>query len=289
MIKLLDYGAGNVRSVKNGIRKLGFAIEEVKTPEEIYSCEKLIFPGVGNFGVVMHRLRELGYAEPLIQRIQANKPLLGICVALQTFFEWSEEAPDVPGLGVISGTVRRFDDSLLSVPQIGWNGLKPQKNSALLREYRDEKMYFVHSFYGELSAANNSWVLATTDYGVEFISAVARGNVTAVQFHPEKSGPTGLAMLGNFLKHSEEMQLGKTPGSSSVGETKLAKRVIACLDVRSNDAGDLVVTKGDQYDVREQGEVRNLGMPVDLAKRYYEEQLDQMEDIDLTGLVPPGR
>ena len=283
MIKLLDYGAGNVRSVKNGIRKLGFAIEEVKTPEEIYSCEKLIFPGVGNFGVVMHRLRELGYAEPLIQRIQANKPLLGICVALQTFFEWSEEAPDVPGLGVISGTVRRFDDSLLSVPQIGWNSIKPKKKSHLLGEYQDEKMYFVHSFYGELSAANNSWVLATTDYGVEFISAVARGNVTAVQFHPEKSGPTGLAMLGNFLKNSEEMQLGKTPDSSSVGETKLAKRVIACLDVRSNDAGDLVVTKGDQYDVREQGEVRNLGMPVDLAKRYYEEGADEITFLNITG------
>lgn len=283
MIKLLDYGAGNVRSVKNGIRKLGFAIEEIKRPEEIVECDKLIFPGVGNFGVVMHRLRELGYAEPLIQRILDDKPLLGICVALQTLFEWSEEAIDIPGLGVIPGTIKRFDDSNFSVPQIGWNGLKAKKRSTILRDYHGEKMYFVHSYYGEISPENDSWVLTTTDYGIEFISAVEKGNITAVQFHPEKSGANGLAMLDNFLKNDQKISPQQTLLPESDGTTQLAKRVIACLDVRSNDEGDLVVTKGDQYDVREEGQVRNLGMPVDLAKRYYEEGADEITFLNITG------
>ncbi len=282
MIKLLDYGAGNVRSVKNGIRKLGYDIEEVQSPDEIISCEKLIFPGVGNFGVVMHRLRESGYAEALIKRIHENKPLLGICVALQTFFEESEEAPGVKGLGVISGKVRRFDDSLLSVPQIGWNNIKPHKESKLLHDYDGEKLYFVHSYYGEIVGSNKSWILATTDYGTEFISAVEKGNIAAVQFHPEKSGAKGLAMLHRFLLNSEKLSRGKT--AQRAGEkTNIAKRVIACLDVRSNDEGDLVVTKGDQYDVREEGEVRNLGMPVELAKRYYEEGADEITFLNITG------
>lgn len=282
MIKLLDYGAGNVRSVKNGIRKLGYDIEEVKNPDEIFSCEKLIFPGVGNFGVVMHRLRESRYAEPLINRIHANKPLLGICVALQTLFEGSEEAPGVQGLGVIPGKVRRFDDSLLSVPQIGWNNIKPHKESKLINEYDDKKLYFVHSYYGEIIDSNKSWILSTTDYGIEFISAVEKGNIAAVQFHPEKSGSAGLTMLHQFLLDTNEIAIRKiTPKAGK--KTNIAKRVIACLDVRSNDEGDLVVTKGDQYDVREKGEVRNLGMPVELAKRYYEEGADEITFLNITG------
>lgn len=283
MIKLLDYGAGNVRSVKNGIRKLGYDIEEIQNPDEILTCEKLIFPGVGNFGVVMHRLRESGYAEPLIQRIREDKPLLGICVALQTFFEGSEEAPNVQGLGVIPGIVRRFDDSSLSVPQIGWNNIKPQKDSQLLVNYYDEKLYFVHSFYGELTDSNRSWVMATTDYGVEFISAVEKGNVAAVQFHPEKSGAPGMAMLHRFLQPAEEYSGDSKIVQAAGKKTNIAKRVIACLDVRSNDEGDLVVTKGDQYDVREKGAVRNLGLPVELAKRYYEEGADEITFLNITG------
>ncbi len=283
MIKLLDYGAGNVRSVKNAIRKLGFEIDEIHNPDEILTAEKLIFPGVGNFGVVMQRLREAGYVEPLIQRIKEDKPLLGICVALQTFFQGSEEAPNVPGLGIIPGMVRRFDDSHQAVPQIGWNNLSICKPSSLVSEYEDQKLYFVHSFYGEILDTNRSWILATSDYGVKFISAVQRGNIAAFQFHPEKSGAAGLAMLQNFLEDTNS----ETERTASINihpkNTKIAKRVIACLDVRSNDAGDLVVTKGDQYDVREQGEVRNMGMPVELAKRYYEEGADEITFLNITG------
>lgn len=282
MIHLLDYGAGNVRSVKNAIRMLGYEVAEIRRPEEIVRADRLVFPGVGNFGVVMERLTNAGYVEPLVRRIAENQPLLGICVALQTFFEGSEEAPGVAGLGVIPGMVRKFDDSVLSVPQIGWNNIITQKDSSIFHGYDGQKLYFVHSFYAEVLPQNAHWILSTTNYGVEFVSSVQRGNITALQFHPEKSGATGLQLLGNFLdKKSGALRV---PASRSIqGPTSLAKRVIACLDVRSNDAGDLVVTKGDQYDVREKGEVRNLGLPVELAKRYYEEGADEITFLNITG------
>ena len=136
MITLLDYGAGNVRSVRNAIRKLGFEVRDVERPEDILSADKLIFPGVGNFGVVMERLRQKGYVEPLRQRIKENKPLLGICVALQALFEGSEEAPGVAGLGIISGQIKRFSTPHLSGPQIGLNGLKIHKNSGIFSGYK---------------------------------------------------------------------------------------------------------------------------------------------------------
>jgi len=282
MIKMLDYGAGNVRSVRNAVRMLGFDIDDVATPEDIITAEKIIFPGVGNFGVVMERLREKGYVEPLLRRINEDKPLLGICVALQTMFEGSEEAPGVAGLGVVPGMVRKFSGHELSVPQIGWNSIKVAKDSALLAGYENDKLYFVHSYYGEITDENRTWVLSTTDYGCEFISSVQRGNIYAFQFHPEKSGKTGLALLKNFLQNHKSVATAPTV-SSSKKTTAIAKRVIACLDVRSNDYGDLVVTKGDQYDVRDRGEVRNLGKPVELARRYYEEGADEITFLNITG------
>ena len=284
MITLLDYGAGNVRSVRNAIRKLGFEVRDVERPEDILSADKLIFPGVGNFGVVMERLRQKGYVEPLRQRIKENKPLLGICVALQALFEGSEEAPGVAGLGIISGQIKRFSTPHLSVPQIGWNGLKIHKNSGIFSGYKGEKLYFVHSFYATITDENRDWILSTTDYGNEYISGVARGNVTAFQFHPEKSGKAGLNILHNFLKKGsdEDIQVVRLPLPEKT-PTRIAKRIIACLDVRTNDAGDLVVTKGDQYDVREKGAVRNLGLPVELARRYYEEGADEITFLNITG------
>lgn len=280
---MLDYGAGNVRSVRNAVKMLGFDIEDVARPEDIITAEKLIFPGVGNFGVVMERLREKGYVEPLIRRIHEDKPLLGICVALQTMFAGSEEAPGVPGLGVVPGMVRKFRGHHLSVPQIGWNSIKIAKVADLFAGYENDKLYFVHSYYGEIVDENREWILSTTDYGCEFISSVQRGNIYAFQFHPEKSGKAGLELLTNFLQKGRS-----SADASSVGKTKttaMAKRVIACLDVRSNDHGDLVVTKGDQYDVRDGagGEVRNLGKPVELARRYYEEGADEITFLNITG------
>lgn len=283
VITLLDYGAGNVRSVRNAIRKLGCSVRDVQSPEDILTAEKLIFPGVGSFGLVMNRLRESGYIAPLRQRIAENKPFLGICVALQALYEGSEESPGVAGLGIIPGRIVRFAGQGLAVPQIGWNGIKLVKQSPLLSDYRQEKLYFVHSYHAQVSEETEEWTLALTDYGREFVSAVEKGNVSAFQFHPEKSGAAGLRILARYLDSSGETIRLSAAASPQPVKTVMAKRIIACLDVRSNDQGDLVVTKGDQYDVRQEGQVRNLGKPVELAKRYYEEGADEITFLNITG------
>ncbi len=282
MITLLDYGAGNVRSVRNAIRKLGFEVVDATGAEDIISAEKLVFPGVGSFGLVMAQLAKDGFVEPLKQRIQENKPFLGICVALQALFEGSEESPGVCGLGILNGMVKRFSDKELAVPHIGWNGIKLHRDCSLFEDYHDEKLYFVHSYHGRTEDVPDEWRLATTDYGEEFVSAVCRGNVVACQFHPEKSGAAGLSILEHYLK-DEQVRVSPHSSSQLSVKTQLAKRVIACLDVRSNDNGDLVVTKGDQYDVREEGSVRNLGKPVELAHRYYTEGADEITFLNITG------
>jgi glutamine amidotransferase/cyclase len=284
MITLLDYGAGNVRSVRNAIARLGHTVCDVQTPQDILSAEKLIFPGVGSFGSVMNRLQRDGLIEPLIERIRLNKPFLGICVALQALFEGSEESPGVAGLGILPGQVKRFTDRNLSVPQIGWNGIVLHKESPILKDYQDQKLYFVHSYRASVADVGPDWLLTTTDYGESFVSGVEKGNVTAFQFHPEKSGEAGLGILRNFLDAQAQDSITVRPALPVKSEkTHIAKRVIACLDVRTNDSGDLVVTKGDQYDVRAEGEVRNLGKPVELARRYYEEGADEITFLNITG------
>jgi len=276
MITLLDYGAGNVRSVVNALERLGESVCVVSRGEEILRAEKLVFPGVGNFGSMMASLNRKGFAGPLTEYLRQGRPFLGICLGLQALFEWSEEAPGVAGLGILAGEVRRLRVGL-SVPHIGWNGVRLRQPSALLRGVGvEDKFYFVHSY--AVVPRDPAVVLTTTDYGERFVSAVQRGRVMATQFHPEKSGKAGLAVLKNFLD-------GAAEGSGAVdapGETRLAKRIIACLDVRANDQGDLVVTKGDRYDVREGGDVRNLGKPVALARRYYEEGADEISFLNIT-------
>jgi len=280
MISLIDYGAGNVRSVRNAIARLGYPITDITQPEDIFKADRLIFPGVGNFGAAMQCLHDLGYLEPLKEYLRADRPFLGICIGLQCLFEGSEEAPGVAGLGLIPGRIRRFDTDSLAIPHMGWNGIRPQRDSPLLDGYRGEKFYFVHSYRAVPEPANAPWALTCTDYGGEFLSAVQKGKVAAVQFHPEKSGEAGLRFLDRFLADARPA----TAAAHYLGpqKTRLAKRVIACLDVRTNDAGDLVVTKGDQYDVREQGQVRNLGKPVDLARCYYEEGADEITFLNIT-------
>lgn len=281
-VTLLDYGAGNVRSIRNAILRLGYEIEDVNRPEEILSAEKLVFPGVGSFGIAMEQLRKRGYMEPLRQRIREDKPFLGICIGMQALFSGSEESPGVEGLGIFPGQVRRFPQGELSVPAIGWNGLRLEKDSPLFGGWKGEKLYFVHSFHAPVAETPAEWILARTDYGCEFVSAVSRGRVAAFQFHPEKCGTPGLNILNNYLSDNETLCL-RSEGQT---KTRMAKRIIACLDVRSNDAGDLVVTKGDQYDVRDNstgGAVRNLGKPVTLAQRYFEEGADEITFLNITG------
>jgi glutamine amidotransferase/cyclase len=277
MIAFLDYGAGNVRSVINAIESLGEEVRVVQTAEDILSAERLVFPGVGAFGSMMNILNEKNYVDPLRDYLNSGRPFLGICLGLQALFEGSEEAPGVRGLGFIPGLVKRFDIDL-SVPHIGWNGLNIKKPSQIFTELGgDEKFYFVHSYH--VVPGDDGVVLTTTDYGCAFVSSIQIGNIIATQFHPEKSGRSGLKILKNFLETGEKKSIPVRPAQ----KTRLAKRIIACLDVRTNDQGDLVVTKGDQYDVREKGVVRNFGQPVELARRYYQEGADEITFLNITG------
>lgn len=241
----------------------------------------------------MKQLEQAGYVEPIREHIRAGKPFMGICVGLQALFEGSEENPSVKGLGVIPSTLRRFNDADKSVPHIGWNSA----NTSRTGEVTDEslfglrptsKYYYVHSYaapYEEGKLEKDGWQVATARYGdEEFIGAVAKDNIMATQFHPEKSGAAGLRVLKAFLNGQ---RLQKLPEKPTAAETRegLTRRVIACLDVRTNDQGDLVVTKGDQYDVREKDAaagVRNLGKPVDMAKKYYEQGADEVTFLNIT-------
>ncbi|XP_057962522.1 imidazole glycerol phosphate synthase hisHF, chloroplastic [Malania oleifera] len=283
VVTLLDYGAGNVRSLRNAIRVLGFNIKDVQTPEDILNANRLIFPGVGAFATAMDFLNKKGMAKALRAYIEDDHPFLGICLGLQLLFEGSEENGPVKGLGLIPGVVGRFDSSNgFRVPHIGWNALHVTKESEILDDIGNSHVYFVHSYRAVPSNDNKEWVSSTCNYGEDFIASVRRGNVHAVQFHPEKSGDVGLSILRRFLNPKSNAAKKPTNGKA----LKHAKRVIACLDVRTNDKGDLVVTKGDQYDVREhakENEVRNLGKPVELAGQYYKDGADEVSFLNITG------
>ena len=277
MITLLDYGAGNVRSVINAIEKLGERVKVAASDLDIRNAEKLLFPGVGSFGSMMRILRQKQYVEPLRAFLSSGRPFFGICLGMQVLFESSDEAPDEKGLGILPGRVIRFETDL-AVPHIGWNGVSVKQPTDLFYGLSgDEKFYFVHSYH--VVADDPATVLTTTDYGYPFVSAVQKDNLQGTQFHPEKSGAAGLTLLENFIRKDRELSIP----ANSPARTHLAKRIVACLDVRANDQGDLVVTKGDRYDVREAGNVRNLGKPVELAGRYFEEGADEVTFLNITG------
>ena len=300
-ITVLDYGAGNIRSLLNAIKLLGYEVKFVNAADDILKAEKLVFPGVGAFGSAMESLHKSGYAEPLREYILQNKPFLGICIGLQSLCLGSEESPNTAGLGIIPTTVQLLKAPGQAIPHMGWNGLNIRKPASVFPEDWSvkDKVYFVHSYAVPLDGNTKDWVLATTNYGSEFVSVVQRGNVMATQFHPEKSGKLGLKIIKNFLCNFASDGAAKAADvvSPAGSKTKLAPRVIACLDVRTNDDGDLVVTKGEQYDVRERqptipksssssmkqkGAVRNLGKPVELARRYYEEGADEIVFLNIT-------
>ncbi|EUC29239.1 hypothetical protein COCCADRAFT_8530 [Bipolaris zeicola 26-R-13] len=293
-VHMLDYVAGNVRSLVNAIEKVGYTVEWVKSPAQVAEAEKLIIPGVGHFGHCLSQLEKAGYTEPIREHIKAGKPFMGICVGLQALFEGSEEDAQVKGLGVIPARLRRFQDTDKSVPHIGWNSA----NTSRPGEVTDEslyglrptsKYYYVHSYavpYEEGKLEKEGWTVATARYGdEEFVGAVAKDNIFVTQFHPEKSGAAGLRVLKAFLEGKKTEKLSEKPSAVDTKEG-LTRRVIACLDVRTNDQGDLVVTKGDQYDVREKSgagnEVRNLGKPVEMAKKYYEQGADEVTFLNIT-------
>ncbi|KAH0538481.1 hypothetical protein FGG08_004930 [Glutinoglossum americanum] len=289
-VHLLDYVAGNVRSLVNAIEKVGFTVEWIKAPEDIFKAEKLILPGVGHFGHCLSQFSAGGYLEPIRAHIQSGKPFLGICVGLQALFEGSEEDPAIPGLGLIPGRLQKFRDDDKSVPHIGWNSANASREGLSLCGLRPtSKYYYVHAYavaYQKGELEKLGWSAATATYGnEEFVGAIGKDNVFATQFHPEKSGAAGLRVIKAFLEGNLQTKLPDIPGAAKVRDG-LTRRVIACLDVRTNDEGDLVVTKGDQYDVREKGEVggkvRNLGKPVDMAKKYYEQGADEVTFLNIT-------
>ncbi|KAI2776575.1 imidazole glycerol phosphate synthase HisHF [Daldinia loculata] len=286
-VHLLDYVAGNVRSLVNAIEKCGYSVEWVRSPDEVVRAEKLILPGVGHFGHCTSQLASAGYLPAVRAHIEAGKPFIGICVGLQALFEGSVEDPAHPGLGIIKGSLDRFDDTQKSVPHIGWNSANAGGKS-LYDLSPQSKYYYVHSYkypYVKGDLEGQGWTVATGEYGGEvFVGAVAKANVLATQFHPEKSGVAGLRVLKAFLTGEGAKTLGQdVTGPAPTGG--LTKRIIACLDVRTNDQGDLVVTKGDQYDVREKTDnrdVRNLGKPVEMAKKYYEQGADEVTFLNIT-------
>ncbi len=253
--------------------------------------QKLILPGVGHFGHCLSQLSQAGYLPAVQQHIAAGKPFFAVCVGLQALFQGSAEDPDVAGLGVIPSSLDRFSDADKPVPHIGWNSADTH-GRAMYDLRAGSKYYYVHSYKcpykpGELES--QGWTVATGTYGNEtFIGAIAKGNIYATQFHPEKSGVAGLRTLRAFLTGAGAKNLGAPltqPAASSASKDGLTRRVIACLDVRTNDQGDLVVTKGDQYDVREKSDgnnVRNLGKPVEMAKRYYEDGADEVTFLNIT-------
>ncbi|BGP23410.1 glutamine amidotransferase / cyclase [Rhodotorula toruloides] len=352
MLYLLDYGAGNVASLANSVRSLGYEFKWVQTADDIEKADRILFPGVGAFGSAMAGLRKRGFVEPLKAYIASGRPYMGICIGMQALFESSLES-DEPGLAVIPAQVGRFSSEDKKVPCMGWNGATERREigqegkQAYGLGEGEESYYFVHSFRVDANQPGvEDWALTLTQYGEEkYVSSVQRGNVFGTQFHPEKSGKAGLAVVEAWLKATDEggkgmIDVSKKPlrpqadVDADLVRKGFTKRIVACLDVRANDQGDLVVTKGDQYDVREaeesvttedveskpsgapeesastyppapvaettlptstvssdpsapppakrQRQVRNLGKPVDLARRYYAEGADEVAFLNIT-------
>lgn len=202
MIAIIDYDAGNVKSVEKALQALNQEVIITKDKELLLKADKVILPGVGAFGDAMEKLHTYGLVEVIHQLIEMKKPFLGICLGLQLLFEESEESPGVKGLGILKGKIVRFPQSELKVPQIGWNSLEFPKKSILFQGMQGgEYVYFVHSYYLQ---AKEDIVIATTEYGVTVHAAVEKENVFACQFHPEKSSGVGLNILKNFVEYKED-------------------------------------------------------------------------------------
>ena len=200
MIAVIDYGAGNLKSVKNALDHLGAANMRASTAKEILLADAVILPGVGEFGTAMAELERRGIKEAVIEAANGGRPLLGICLGMQLLFEAGEESPGAKGLGILPGRVPRFPAEMgLKIPHMGWNSVMPLKENRLLDGLpKGSYMYFVHSFY--VKAAERAAVSAISEYGLIFDAAVERGNIFGCQFHPEKSGAAGLVILKNFIE-----------------------------------------------------------------------------------------
>lgn len=201
---VLDYGAGNLRSVLNAFSSTGHPAELVSGPADFDGIDVLVFPGQGAFGDSVRILHQNGLWEPLKEWLEAERPYIGICLGYQLLFAASEESPGVVGLGVAPGIVRKFaPDSGLKIPHMGWNTVRWHERAAAYSQGIDNPshLYFVHSYYPDVE--DPSLIACTTDYGVSFASGIVKKNLIAVQFHPEKSQDVGLRLLSNAVSHFE--------------------------------------------------------------------------------------
>ena len=196
-VAVIDYDAGNTLSVTRALKKVGARVDLTPDPETVLGADAVVLPGVGAFGDCVRKLRERGMDEACLEAYRSGKPFLGVCVALQVFFEASEESPGVEGLGIFPGKVVRFDVGDLKVPHMGWNDLDLARPHPVFDGLSGEAFYFVHSYYPEPEEPSD--LLGVSDYGVAFCAAAGRENLVAVQFHPEKSSLAGLKLYENFL------------------------------------------------------------------------------------------
>ena len=198
MTALIDYGVGNLYSVEKALATVGAEVKVTSRAEDLRRAEKIILPGVGAFGDCMKNLEATGLIPTILEQIAAKKFLLGICVGLQILFEESEESPNVKGLGIFKGKVKKISAEGLKIPHMGWNSVE-MKNSKIFSGVKDNSyFYFVHSYHADPSEKN--LITAVTDYGEKVTAAVEFENIYAVQFHPEKSGDVGLKVLKNFAE-----------------------------------------------------------------------------------------
>ncbi len=207
MIAIIDYGMGNIHSVKKALQLMGGKVMVINNPMQLKKCAKAVLPGVGAFGDALLEMDKRGLTEAALDFINAGKPFLGICLGMHMLFDSSEESAKAKGLGVLKGEVVRFVNKKgIKVPHMGWNTLKiewpeasgQRRECSLLKNVPDNSyVYFCHSYYSDLKDKNN--IAATTDYGINFTSAVYKDNIYGVQFHPEKSQKAGLKILKNFI------------------------------------------------------------------------------------------
>jgi glutamine amidotransferase len=198
VITIIDYGAGNLRSVVNAIRNLGYQPNISNSPAEVLEANAVILPGVGAAGSTVNSLERLGLTKAIIQYIASGRPFLGVCIGLQVLFSGTDEGGGHECLGIIAGRVKKIPSGQ-KIPHMGWNQVKQMVRHPVLKDIQDEaNFYFVHSYYVE--PEDKSLVAGETEYGTTFCSIIAKDNLVATQFHPEKSGESGLKMYENFLK-----------------------------------------------------------------------------------------
>jgi len=199
MIAIIDYGMGNLRSVEKALQSLGANCSILSRPRTLDHYKGVILPGVGAFGDAMANLRRNGWVEWIRETVKTGIPFLGICLGLQLLFNWSEEGEGGEGLNIVAGKVIKFSPGVGIIPHMGWNQLKIASDTPLLSGIdRDSYVYFVHSYYVVPDQAEV--IAATTDYGIDFVSAIVKDNIYGLQFHPEKSQAVGLRILRNYIE-----------------------------------------------------------------------------------------